>query len=588
VEKSVFKKIVSVSLLASIFIMGGCSRLDPAPKAIDVEPVVSKMDHNYKMSFEVKAGESLKDLIRKLQIEKPEKIFVDKTESNIVFEESLPEMNPVELQKYIKLTKGKTVTFRKFSEKIYSIEEIIPVNKKDFTKQGTYEIPNMEFEVNGEFTYAELFNLMREQGVNLYVDIYDNSEFKYDNTTPEFTGTLKSFLNFISAKERLFVIVEDDGIRLKDVETVTYNLKLPKVKLDPVLTPDGGSTAVTVSGSISGNVQDSTAGSGSLSPLEDLKEQMNDMIGEKAKFAINDTQGTLSITGDYESIKTADKLVDDFHDIYGKAIKLEFHVYEVALDNENAFGIDYSMLKSELIADTVQTTTNISTGLTGALTLGAETAAQQFFSRSGTIVNSEGAESVQKTQGLIFKHLNRFGKTTVVTKPTLGTINNLPVKLDVVDSIDYVYSINQSATNTAAGGVDTPIAVSSTIQPEIKTVTTGFSLVLHPKTEGEFIKVAIKNIASNLNGLIPYTYGENDENVIRLKDVSAREFDETVKIKEGEIAIIGGYMYEKKHSLKNGLPYTTEEDGMLDAITSAKEAATNKVEIVITISAKVI
>ena len=232
--------------------------------------------------------------------------------------------------------------------------------------------------------------------------------------------------------------------------------------------------------------------------------------------------------------------------------------------------------------------TSFKTGLTNGLQSNANMNGGYISSNRGVIIDADNKQHVEQTQTLIFKYLNQFGRTTVVTKPTLGTINNLPVKLDIVNSVDYVYNIEQSSTNAGVSGVDNPVSIAQTFKPEIKTVTTGFSLVVHPKLEKDFIKIAIKNITSNLNGLTPYTYGKDNENVIMLKDVSAREFDETVKIKEGEIAIIGGYMYTKKHSLKNGLPYTNAEDSALDPLTSAKENEKEKVEIVITISASVI
>lgn len=625
------KKIIKISLLVSSLLLIGCSdKIDPTPKAVDLKSIQKEMYGADKMEISIIAGESFKDLIKKVQKENSDKIFIDKTSSDILFQENLPQLSFEELQKYIKLTLNRDITLRKYSERIYSFEENVFVSKKDYSKQGSYKLPDTKVEFNGDFTYEEAFNLLREQGINIYVDIYDTkrSLFKYENKIPKFSGNIKMFLDFIAAKERFFIIYENEGIRLKDVETVTYNLKLPKVKLDPVLAPDGTPTAVTISGSLSSSSSNTANGTGTstglssstnsnsnsttnnstvggtssrannnspgigtlvgkgdMSPLKDFKDQLKDMLENKAIFSLNETQGTLSVTGDFESIKTADKLVEDFHDIYGKAIKLEFHVYEVSLSNKNAFGIDYNLLKTQLIADSIQTKVGIDTGLTNALTLGSESANQQFFSKNGTLITSEGSQAVEKTQGLIFKYLNKYGRTSVITKPTLGTINNLPVKLDVVDSIDYVYSIQQNLSTTTTTGVSN---TSSTNEPEIRSVVTGFSLVLHPKLEGEFIKVAIKNITSTLNGLTPYTYGENGENVIRLKDVSAREFDETIKIKEGEIAIIGGYMYEKKNSLKNGLPYTGPEDTVYDALTSAKETNTEKVEIVVTISAKII
>lgn len=576
--------ITSVSLFLS-----ACGTIDPTPKAINLEKTLSKMSSNYSLKIKVNDGDTLKGIIVKLQKQFPNKIFVDKIENDIIFDQSLPEMTPEEFSKYIKLNFGKIIILRKYSEKIFAIEEISTKEKTSSIINGNYKIPNKKFKINGKFSYEEVFNILREKGVNIYIDTEES--FDYSKSPGEFSGSVKEFLSYVSSKEKLFVIREDRGIKLKDKETVTYNLKIPKVKLSPVLSPDGTKTAVTITGSVSGSVAEASAGNGSISPIDDLEKQFDSMLKGKSIYAINMSQGTISVTGNYEAIKIADKLVEDFNSIYGKGIKLELHVYEVSLDNSKAFGIDYSLLRTKLVNGVATPTTSLATSLTSALNIGGTAAAGATLTlnkQAGALKAADGSLSSAKTQSLIFKYLNQFGKTSVITKPTLETINNLPVKLDVVNSVDYVYTLEQSANSTAVSGVDSPVNLTTTYKPEIKTVTTGFSLVLHPKVQGDFINIAIKNISSTLNSLTAYTYGSDNENVIRLKDVSAREFDETVKIKEGEIAIIGGYMYKKKHSLKNGMPYTDENDSALDALTSAKETEKHKVEIVVTITAKVI
>jgi len=587
----IIKKTLNLSLMAFVaMITVGCGGIDPTPKKLDLKPTLQKMHNNHDILIKIKAGDSISKVIEKIQKRFPKRVFIDKTESKIIFTRDLPEMGPEELSKYIKLNFGKIIIMRKYSDQIFAVEEINTKQKTSSIKNGSYKIPNIELKINGEFTYEQLLNLLRERGVNIYVDT--EQPFDYSKKAGEFIGSVKEYLEYMSAKEKLFVITTDSGIKLKDTETVTYNLKIPKVKLSPVLSPTGTNTAVTVTGALNGDAETPTGGSGDIAPIDNLKKQFNTMLNKKGIFSVNESQGTISVTGNYEAIKISDKLVEDFNKIYGKGIKIELHVYEVSLDDSKAFGIDYSFLKNKLVNGGITPVASFSTNLSAPLSISGSTnpGASMSLSKFGstTLTDANGNVASEKAASLIFNYLNKFGRTSVITKPTLETINNLPVKLDVLNSIDYVYTLEQSATNGAVSGVDTPVAISTTYKPEIKTVTTGFSLVLHPKVQGDFINIAIKNISSTLNGLEAYTYGVDNENIIRLKDVSAREFDETVKLKEGEIAIIGGYMYEKRDSLKNGLPYTTSDDHSLDALTSAKESNKHKVEIVITITAKVI
>jgi general secretion pathway protein D len=632
-KKNTIKHSTLILGASSILMLTGCAeKYNPSPKALDVAPTLAKMNENYNMKFNIKKGESFKDFIVKMQKASPNIIIVDKTTSEIIFDKTISDISPEELRQYIKISFDKSISFRKYSEKLFTIEETEDKNKalkvkEKEDKEKTEPIPDIKIKVNGEFSYDELFNTLRDQNINIIIDIYKkDSKEAFDSTkkAPEFVGKLSDFLDLVSAKERLFVVKEKGNtIRLKDVKTISYDLKLPNVKMTPALSTNGFNTAVTLQSAtqtnsssgttntlnnstynnnnnamhttqpITPSTNNSTTGSNanSVTPLDSLKTQFDDMLKDKATYSVNPSNGTLSITGDYEALNTADKLIKDFHDIYDHAIKIELHVYEVTLNNKNSFGIDYNFLQNELVGGSVKAIGSLTTGL--SLTPSSVAA---FSGNNGTVLETNG--NVQQTEGLIFKSLNLFGKTSVITKPTLGTINNLPVKLDIINSKDYVYSINQG-TNSVTGSSTTSTSGSTT--PDIRTLTTGYSLIVHPKMEDDYIKLAIKSVSSVNNGFESYDYytsgtssdtngstAQSIKNTIKLKDISAREFDETVKIKEGEIAIIGGYMYEEQTSLKDGLPLTTEEDGKYDAITAAKERKTNKVEIVITVSAKVI
>lgn len=619
-------------LLGAILFSGCASSLDPTPKAIDVKENEKKMS-GWQLNVSVKKGENLQDVIKKLQDVNKDLVIVDKTRSTVTFDRDIDNISIEELKKFIKLTSGEIINFRKYSEKIMSVEEKIIRDKKDLSVKSNYKIPKKMLNINGEFTYEELFSLLREEGINIYTDLYKKDYFDTTKKVPEFSGNLEELLNYISKAERLFIMVDETGIKLKDVQTVLYNLKLPKIDLSPAISADGASsTVVTVQSALSSGSSGSSYGSdsessydsysdnsdygnnssnnrrnnstrstnssnsttgesgggdGSINPLDAIENQLKEMFkdNKNVTYHVNKTNGSLSITADYESIKIADMIVEDYQEMYDTAIKIEMHIYQVALNNDNAFGIDYQFIKNKLIGDSVVATQNVSTGLTDALSLTATAGGNiNFTNNKGLLVTSDGAASAEKTQSLIFKYLNKFGRTSVVTKPTLETVNNLPVNLDIVDSRDYVANIEKNSTaNTDTG------STSSGVDIQVDTVTTGYSLVLHPKIDGEYIQVALKNISSVLNSLDAYTYqdGENS-NTLYLKNISARQFNEIVKIKEGEIAIIGGYMSENKSSLKNGMPFTTADDQSLDAFTSAKEKSTQKYEIVITISAQIL
>lgn len=606
------KKIAFLSLIVCSLLITGCN-LNPSPNQIDIDEYKSQLnENNYGLKAKIKAGDSLKDVIRRMQLSLDNVILIDKTLSNIVFLENIEELKAEELRQYIKLKHGKTVVIRKYNNRLFAIEEILSKEKKKELSQNNIVIPELDFKLNGIFTYGEIFNILREFGLNIYIDLEDNKKFNYKTEAEQYSGDLNAFLKYVAAKEKLFIILEKDGVKLKDVQTKSYVLNIPNSDgIDSeasAININSASTTNIVNSVINNNnnnnsiqglmnnqpqqqpQQEATEVKALINPLVDLNKQLKDMLKDDITYSLNENSGMLSVTGNYNSLEVVDQIIGDFKDVYKDSIKIELNVYEVAFRDDQAFGVDYSMIRSELIGDTVSSTFNMSTNLMGEIDGLTGTNTGVRLTNNGAII---GGNSLGSKDSFVFNYLNKFGRTTVVTKPTVNTLNNIPVKLDVVDTLEYVSSLNQQS-GFVAGGVGTSSSMSSS-QPQINSVTTGYSLVVHPKIDGEYININLKNVSSTLNGLIPYSYetsngneGDTIDNVIYLKDTSSRQFNEKVKIKEGEIAIIGGYMYERKISNKTGLPFVESEDSMFDPLTSAKNRNVEKVEIVITISVKVI
>ena len=169
----------------------------------------------------------------------------------------------------------------------------------------------------------------------------------------------------------------------------------------------------------------------------------------------------------------------------------------------------------------------------------------------------------------------------------LRSINGIFFRIRFLSSVLSIFTTLESLDSSGAS------TTSTNITPE--TFIGGFELKLHPRIVGDKIKIAIENVISKLNKLdtIDLSTKDKDGNIlnkrlIQLKDVSRRKFSQIVSIKDGEIAIIGGYIDSQDNSDKNGLPGTSGEDSFWDFATSAKTRSKKRKEVVITIKARII
>lgn len=595
-------QIASVFIAAALFLTGCSTKGTITPKEMKLKRIPRSIDES-KMEFNITKGTHFSNFLKRMeQASKGKMIIINGLSKDIVFDRNLTNVTLSDIKSYIKLTKNKTIVFRKFGTKVVTVEEEKPVNVQKLRDPVRVLNANMKINLKGaEFTYKEIFNLLRKKGFQIrYERFFDDSKFDESHKIKNFSGTLKDLFDLISAREKVFVTSRGKHITISDAKTKIYNLGLPLLDLEPSVISTGD---VKTQAKITKN---------HMKPIEDLKNTLSSILGKDAKYTINESDGTLIVAGDYKTIQTVDKIVEDFKNRYSKTIKINLAIYQVELNRDHAFGIDYNFIKNELLGNNIIRAIAVSPELTKGFVIDGGTISitknsKHLLQRKDVKSNDQGSnnnnngnqggqnqQNVQiqevsepeKINSFIFKFLNRFGKASILTKPTLTTINNIPIRLSIVDSKDYVYKVNQTV-NTVSNTNN--VYTAGGITPEIKTITTGFSLVVQPKIVGKYIKLLMRlNTATN-NGFDVYEYGdEKNKFKIQLKNISSRSFEEILKMKENETAVIGGYIYEKGNYHKNALPLVGEHDSALDPFFSGKEKNKKKVEIVLVITVKVV
>jgi hypothetical protein len=592
------KKIIPITLLGVL--LGGCAmdNMNFIPSVVDPSIPEARL---LSKTINVGVGESLHNVIRNLDDANGNILILDKTFSDITFDRDIQNMEVKEFLNYVRLVTGKSISFRKYGRSIYSFEEAkTRVYKSLENKTINYsKIPKIPINIQGKFTYYQVFNMLRGNNINIYANINNkDNTFNYDNEIENFEGNLKDLLVYICSRDKLFIEKTKQGFELRDVTTKYYDLKLPQINITNSATTGAGGVTLLAD---------------KMGIIEDLDNDFKNLLSSTSKYSLNKSDGTLIVTGGYEDLAIVDKKMQSFMERFGKSINIEMSIYEVTVDKNRGFGVDYSSLINEI------------TGISSLSKSIDITNASSLFAKAETpntikIISSEGES---KINSLVFNFLNKYGRTKVLTKPTLETINNLPVHLALTDETDYIKEINENVFNPTTtnigynnnnnqgnpndpnnngnynngnynnGYVTNTSTTSTNITPE--TFIGGFELKLHPRIVGDKIKIAIENVISKLNKLETLDLSTKDANgntinkrLIQLKNVSKRKFSQIVSVKDGEMAIIGGYIDSQDDSTKNGLPGTSGSDGFWDFATSAKSRAKSRKEIVITIKARII
>ena len=147
------------------------------------------------------------------------------------------------------------------------------------------------------------------------------------------------------------------------------------------------------------------------------------------------------------------------------------------------------------------------------------------------------------------KFLQQFGKTKVLSTPKIMAINNQTALLKVVDNQVYFTTEVNSSSNTNT--------TTTTFQTEVHTVPVGFMMTLTPfVSNGDEITLYVRPTLSRILGYVkdphPDLARAGVESLVPI--IQEREVSSTLKLKDKQIAIIGGLMQDESKGTDDSLP----------------------------------
>jgi len=197
-----------------------------------------------------------------------------------------------------------------------------------------------------------------------------------------------------------------------------------------------------------------------------------------------------------------------------KQITIEAKIIEVQLNEESNIGINWSeVLKNFPVSGTVEF------GASG-----------QVYPSSGSFVSSVSLDPLQFTA--FINALKEQGDTKILSNPKLSVMNGQPALITVGRNVTYVDSIESDVdtdTNTTTYTVNTERVLSGIGMALTATILDNNQIIMN-----------LVPVTSELQEPIEYLDIGNDGATVGLPIISVREMSTTVKMRDGEMLVIGG------------------------------------------------
>lgn len=295
------------------------------------------------------------------------------------------------------------------------------------------------------------------------------------------------------------------------------------------------------------------------------------------KIQVNRQAGLISIIATDRQHKSIGEYLSSVEDQTSSQVLIEAKVVEVTLDEQYKSGVDWGTLADK---------TGLGLAVSG--NFGASiSSSTDFITLRGD--NSPGDMSTA------ISFTEQFGVARTISSPRLNAMNNQQSVLSFAENTVYFQLQVEEETDEAEGGGST---TTLTVESELKTVPVGVILSLQPSInlETNEITMHVRPTMSRITGtvsdpgvdlIIARQGGNNPVAQSLIPVIEVREMDSVLKIRSGEIMVIGGLMKDEQSSEDKGVPFANRTP-ILGNLFKSKNQVSKTVETVIFIKATIV
>jgi MSHA type pilus biogenesis protein MshL len=289
----------------------------------------------------------------------------------------------------------------------------------------------------------------------------------------------------------------------------------------------GGGGSSSIKGSVSQTVKSDPTAYDFWNVIEkSVANLLGTAAGETASgngVVVNRLAGTVMVTANMQVLRRVDEYLSAVKRIMSRQVLIEAKIIEVNLNDAFKFGIDWSYVSGDVSLSTAKFTNVIS-------------AASPYFRLAVT----------DNRFSPILHALEQQGNVRILSNPRINVMNGQTALLTVGQNQSFISKVESTTTATAGSAPITTYTI------ETSSVLSGMMIGMLPTVneQGE-ISLTVTPITSNLVSLKEQSVGEAS---ISLPVVDLRELSTTVRVRDGQMIILGGLISKKEALTDDQVP----------------------------------
>lgn len=305
-------------------------------------------------------------------------------------------------------------------------------------------------------------------------------------------------------------------------------------------------------------------------------------LGENMFYVINRQAGILSIAASEKQHLGVKQYLDFLKRGATAQVLIEAKVVEVELNRQFQSGIDWNLIQQNIGS--------------GSWNIGSTFT--DDFDVNNVVNFSLNPNDPDANINAVLNLTERFGTTRTLSSPRLHAINNQPAVLTFAENrIFFDIDVEQGQVTTLNGVSQTqpptitstprsiPIGIILNILPSINLDKNEVTLSVRPTLTRQVDQVADPTVPLLLEISGASGLANNISNNIPVVEV--RELDSIMKLRSGQVMVIGGLMEETGGNVDNGVPFLSGIPFLGNAFKAASKTSINS-ELIIFIRATIV
>lgn len=391
-----------------------------------------------------------------------------------------------------------------------------------------------------------LYVITEATGLNLVIDKEVNVDIPITISLKNVTA--EDGLNKVIFSADYFYTVKNNMLFVKALDTRTFELGYPAIiqsyntdlggDILGAATSGGTTTGAAATSPLKGSItQKSETDKSAYNFWDVIEKSIERLLGIPAgkasptqqHFLVNRLAGTIVVTASRKNLEKIENYINLVKKVINRQVLVEAKIIEVTLSDSLKYGIDWSFLSTYRRTSTTTVGTSGFTSVvpTGGPTFSISTAAADFTS--------------------LLNALQTQGETRILSNPRVNIMNGQTAILSVGQNKNFISKV-ETVTTPGTTGTTTSFTISTS------SVLSGIMIGIVPfVSESGEVSMTITPIVSDLVKMETRTFGGNLYQ-IELPTIDLRELSTTVKMRTGEMVIIGGLIADREELTDNQVP----------------------------------